>query len=220
MLKGERSDMPTGEFQHVSLKRTMKIKQPEEGDLELPQIPEKDAVQKPSVHDNKITTNFRRHAVETSELPEIPKELNARDVQKQAKLAISDLVGDGQSEDFIVEQDKEREASVRCRIIVQLERVKEFVTKLRKVYKNSVPSFTEEFSTYQRTIAANISSLGNKDIKTSDVITNMSKLVIPELITLQNQFKSYEDENFRFDEVRDQIKECLEILAKMEKNKS
>jgi len=221
MFKGKLSDeMPTGEFQHVSLQETTKLPQPEEEDFRFPQIPDREDVHEPSDPDKTITTNFRRPVVATAELPEIPEKLITGDVQRQAKLVIGDLIGDGESEDFIVEQDKEREVHLRNRIIIQLERVTGFLSKLRKAHSNCVPSLTDEFLTYQRTVAANISSLGNKDIKTRDVVTNMSKFVIPQLITLRNQFKSHEDKNFSFDEVRDLIKECLEILAHMEKNKS
>lgn len=222
MFKGDRSEMPTGEFPHVSLTKTIEIRKPKEGELGLPQIPEKDDVQKPSDPDTTITTNFRRPAIATSELPPIPEEIIAGAVQKQAELVIRGLIGDGKSkpEGFIVEQDKEREVFVRRRIIIQLEKVMKFLSKLWKSHSNHVPSLADQFSIYQRTIIANIESLGNQDIETRNVITNMSRFVVPQLIELRRQFKSYEDENFSFDEVRDQIKECLGILANMEHDKS
>lgn len=211
--------MPIDEFENISLKGTIKIHKPEKGDLGLPQIPDREDVHEPSDQDNRITTNYRRPLVSTSELPPIPEELIARDVNKRAQLVISDLIGDGESEDFMVEQDKEREVSLRRRIVIQLEKVVEFLSKLRKVHCNSVPSFNDQFAIHYRTIAANIGSLENENIKTRDVIANMSKFVTPQLIELQRQFKSDEDENFSFDEVRDQIMECLEILANMENSK-
>ncbi|MFC1810523.1 hypothetical protein ACFLZH_03420 [Patescibacteria group bacterium] len=158
------------------------------------------------------TIEIRRPIVQTSELPAIPQKLITQDVSAQAAFVI-DVFKQAESMDVEKGQSKESELLTRDRIVVQLEKVSTFLNKILQLYRDGFPTFPEQYAVYSSTISSNISSLENQSIHSLSVIVNLYKIVLPLLTELQMQFAVEEDENFNFDEVIFEIRECLVILA-------
>lgn len=167
----------------------------------------------------KDTVEVRRPKSETIELPPIPDRLITEDVAAQAALVV-DALSKGRTGDFEQVQGKDREMALRRRIVVQLEKISSFLDKIGKLYIKGFPTLHEQLSVYNSTINVNIQRLENNEILTRDVIVTIYRIVLPMISELHMQFAKDQDENFKFEEVIDEIRECLAGLASMIKNKS
>lgn len=164
------------------------------------------------------TQRIERPLIETSELPAIPKKLITEDVTEQARLVL-EAYDKSENNEFEEEQDQEREVYLRRRLVVQLTRVSEFLHAILQKYRDGIPTLPEQMSIYTNTISASIDSLDNNDINTKDIIISINRTILPLFNNLHYQFQIEEDENFSFESVNGEIKECLSILARMVKNK-
>ncbi len=168
----------------------------------------------------KDTVEVKRPTVGTAELPAIPERLITGDVAEQAALVLEEVLNLGETGDFEEEQDKDREMALRRRIVVQLEKILEFLNKIWNLYRHSVPTLHEQLSLFYNSINANIQRLENSEISSKDAIVTVYRILLPLISKLPMQFTKAQDENFKFEEVIDEIRECLATLARMIKNKS
>jgi hypothetical protein len=164
------------------------------------------------------TQRVERPLIQTSELPAIPEKLITEDVSEQAKLVI-EAYDKSETNEFEEEQDKEREVYLRRRLVVELKKVLNFLNMILQKYRDGFPTLPEQMSIYTNTITATINSLDNNDINTRDIIISINRTILPLFNNLHYQFQIEEDENFSFESVNGEIKECLSILARMVKNK-
>lgn len=189
----------TAKVPHISTVETQKIQRPEEGESTTLQ-----------------TQKIKRPTVQTSELPAIPERLITSDVSDAASKVIDGLIENSSID--TKEIDMQDEMFLRRKIVAQLEDISKFMDTILHLYRDGVPTLSEQFTPYKNSIEANSNFLKDQNRKIAYIksaIVNINTLILPFLAELKRAFGHEQDENFDFEEITTELKESIVRLAIM-----